>query len=136
MKSISRKKTRLFYTICKVSLACIVSFALLIGGYSLFLGITVTRNSFISPLSLVNEKKNNDIVTLLSSKNIAFSRAEASESAILVTLASGEEILFSTSKSYDMQISSLQLILSRLTIEGRKIKSLDFRFDKPVIIFR
>jgi hypothetical protein len=51
-----------------------------------------------------------------------------------VTLVSGETILFSKKKSLEQQISSLQLISSRLTIEGKHFISLDLRFDRPVLV--
>lgn len=50
-----------------------------------------------------------------------------------VRLSGGEEILFSREKNLHDQVASLQLILSRLTIEGKAVKRLDLRFDKPVI---
>lgn len=50
-------------------------------------------------------------------------------------LEDGEQIIFSTSKDLKLQVASLQLVLNRLTIEGKKFKRLDFRFDKPVITF-
>ena len=50
-----------------------------------------------------------------------------------VLLLKGESVLLSGKKQIDQQISSLQVISSRLTMEGKQFKKLDLRFDKPVI---
>ena len=42
-------------------------------------------------------------------------------------------VLFNSEKNIDLQLDSLQLILSRSKIEGKTIKKIDLRFDKPVI---
>jgi len=42
-------------------------------------------------------------------------------------------ILFNGEKDVGVQLDSLQLILSRAKIEGKTIKKIDLRFDKPVI---
>lgn len=58
------------------------------------------------------------------------------DDGFLVKLESGEEIIVSSKKPIDMQISSLQLILSRFTIEGKRFTQMDLRFDRPVIVSR
>lgn len=73
----------------------------------------------------------------LKKKNIPFSTVSvASDSAYIVRQPQGEEILLSSKKDLDVQVSSLHLILSRLTIEGKDFKRLDLRYDKPVIVFK
>ena len=42
-------------------------------------------------------------------------------------------VLFNGEKDVNFQLDSLQLILSRAKIEGKTIKKIDLRFDKPVI---
>jgi hypothetical protein len=42
-------------------------------------------------------------------------------------------VLFNGEKDLENQLDSLQLILSRSKIEGKSIKKIDLRFDKPVI---
>ncbi len=42
-------------------------------------------------------------------------------------------VLFNLTKEIENQLDSLQLILSRSKIEGKQIKKIDLRFDKPVI---
>lgn len=98
------------------------------------------RSSFISPISVpggnFNIDKKQQLRSLLSKNNIPFSRIDsASDSSFLVELQNGGKILFSSSLPTNQELSSLQLILSRLTIEGKRLNLLDFRFDKPVITF-
>lgn len=103
------------------------------------------KPSFISPIpSLSNSYQKiastsitQNLETLLAKRNIPFSSVSLStDSSVLVTLASQEQIVFSSQKSLDSQISSLQAVLSRFTIEGKRFTVLDFRFDKPVIVFK
>lgn len=102
------------------------------------------RIIFISPLAIENPQKiltsdDNPIKKLeelLIKNKIAFSSISSTEDdSILIKLNSGEEIYFSTKKSLNPQVSSLQLILSRLTIEGKRFTHLDFRYDNPIIAF-
>lgn len=73
---------------------------------------------------------------LLSQKGMEISVSPtSSDSAILVNLVNGETIIFSTIKDMAAQVDSLQIILARLTIEGKKLKTLDFRYDKPVVTY-
>ncbi len=60
---------------------------------------------------------------ILSSRNIE------------VKLDKGLLVIFSSQKEMDFQLDSLQFIFSRAKIEGRKIKKIDLRFDKPVVVY-
>ena len=109
---------------------------------SLFAGYRYFRVSkkIISPLPQNKAMYNNsaeELKVLLKKNNIFFSSVIASSDSSYLVIGSGEqEILFSSKKNLDSQVSSLQLILSRLTIEGKDFKRLDLRFNKPVIIFK
>ncbi len=48
-------------------------------------------------------------------------------------LSTGQEVDFAANKNIVDQIASLQLITTRLTIEGKRFSRLDFRYDKPVM---
>lgn len=48
-------------------------------------------------------------------------------------LKTGAEVLINLEKDWQRQVDSLQLILKRAKIEGKQIKVIDLRFDKPVI---
>lgn len=93
------------------------------------------RQNYLNPISLLNDK-DLSLQSLLYKNNVPFSDIKvASDSSYLITLKDGSEVNFSSKKDVSSQISSLQLILSRLTIEGKKFKRLDLRFDKPIIEF-
>lgn len=67
----------------------------------------------------------------LDFKKVSFQR----DGTYKVFLKDGSEIFLSPKKSILKQVSSLQLIVKRLKIEGKRFKRLDFRYDKPVIVF-
>lgn len=50
-----------------------------------------------------------------------------------VDLKDNGYIIVSQSRNLSVQIASLQVILQRLTMEGKRFAKLDLRFDKPVI---
>lgn len=107
-----------------------------------------SRQNIISPLPTVlnkkinsqEEKKNEfkkELEEELLKTNLGFSEIIFTQDSLLsVKLASGEKITFSLRKPVKSQVSSLQLMLSRFTIEGKKVEQLDFRFDKPVVVFK
>jgi len=121
-----------------------VPFVLLVGVLLLIISVAFyytskiiisKRQNFVSPVSLTNDK-DLSLQSLLYKNNVPFSDVKvASDSSYIITLKDGSEVDFSSKKSTSSQISSLQLILSRLTIEGKKFKKLDLRFDKPIIEF-
>ena len=91
----------------------------------------VIVSSYIEPseLSIIEQK--------LQSAGIAYeSVSMGSESAaFVVRLKNGTVILLSDKKDMLWQISSLQSIILRLTIEHKQVKTIDFRYSKPVIYF-
>jgi len=52
-----------------------------------------------------------------------------------IKLTENGEVILSQSRNISTQIASLQVIMQRLTMEGRRFAKLDLRFDKPVIVF-
>jgi hypothetical protein len=101
-----------------------------------FLYFNLSKISVISPLA---ESKTSKLVNLenqLTKKKISYGSAIASsDGSFIVKLIDQGEVILSSKKDIGSQLSSLQLILSSLTIEGRKLKILDFRFDNPVVSF-
>ncbi|MEK7060919.1 MAG: hypothetical protein AAB931_00175 [Patescibacteria group bacterium] len=94
------------------------------------------NNSFLSPLAQHKIYKTNSIQDVLQKNNILFEKIEiATDSSYIVSLKDDGQVNISSKKDISSQISSLQLIISRLTIEGKKFKRLDLRFDKPIIEF-
>lgn len=59
----------------------------------------------------------------------------ASDSAYLVHIDTGATIVVSDSTPIE-KISSLQALVTNLTMEGKRIDRLDIRFDKPVVLFK
>lgn len=102
---------------------------------TLFIVPRLIDRSVVSPLSIGGFKSKN-IENELMKKNIPFDKVlVASDSSYLVYLKNNGWVLISKQKNIESQVSSLQLILERLTIEGKKFKKLDLRYDKPIIEF-
>lgn len=78
-----------------------------------------------------------DLANLLHEKGIAVSGLPiASDSALIVQLADATtSAWFSANKDLALQATSLQIIINKLTIEGRKAKKIDFRFKEPVVVY-
>lgn len=140
MRKFRRKKKTIVTSIVAVLLLSLMLFILF------SLEAFLRKPSFISPIpssfsnnyqKIASTSITQNLKILLAKRNIPFSSVSLStDSSVLVTLASQEKIVFSSQKSLDSQISSLQVMLSRFTIEGKRFTVLDFRFDKPVIVFK
>ncbi len=71
----------------------------------------------------------------LKEQKIAYKEVKkAANASHKVVLSSGEEVLLSDTKDLSSQLSSLQVIISRLTMEGKRFSKLDLRFDRPAIV--
>ena len=90
---------------------------------------------FISPVSNIGFQKNSDLEVKLKRANIVYKNLKISGNIYEFDVADEGQVYMTSSKSIDDQISSLQLILKRIKIEGKVFKSLDFRYDTPVISF-
>ncbi|MDP2649928.1 MAG: hypothetical protein Q8P10_03705 [bacterium] len=113
-------------------------FILILGGVAfLKFYLEKTQNiTIISPVSFTNNNNNlKKLETLLKQSNISFGSLSSSSSSYFVKFKDGEEVILDSNKPLEQQISSLQLVLSRLTIEGKRFVRLDLRYDKPVIQF-
>lgn len=94
------------------------------------------RTEVVSPLAKKTSYNPDSIEGQLSKNNIQFSEIKiATDSSYLISLKDEGVVNLSNNKDIQEQITSLQLILARLTIEGKKFKRLDLRFDKPIILF-
>lgn len=107
----------------------------------LFQFLKINKNLFISPIPTDGQKVNKSgfkkIEELLVKNNISFLSVNlATDSSFLIKFANDQEAILASDKPMENQISSLQLVLSRLTIEGKRFIRLDFRFDKPIITFK
>jgi hypothetical protein len=101
-----------------------------------FLYFNFVKVSVISPLAKSKVSRLVNLENELSKNQISFSAASANQDgSYTIKLLTGGEVILSSKKDIGSQLSSLQLMLSRLTIEGKKLKTLDFRFDNPVVSF-
>ena len=103
--------------------------------------------SLVSPLAVERKvvlaearkvtKDTKKIKRYLDEKKVAYATIDRlSDSSYAIHLKSGEEVFLSDDKDILEQLTSLQLILARLTMEGKQIFRLDFRYDKPVVVLK
>lgn len=80
------------------------------------------------------DQKIEEIKKFLDKESIAFEDIErASDSGILIRLEENGQVHLSDVK-YAEELTSLQLILKRLTMEGKRFKRLDLRYERPIIV--
>ncbi len=129
-------KTRFFLQVKLFLLTLIGILVLVCVGYLLFVLLLPKKELFINPLAKSSGTNYNQVDDILQKSGIAFSSIERKQDAsYVIRLKDGGQVIITENKNVQNQISSLQLILSRLTIEGKRFKSLDFRYDKPVVLF-
>ncbi len=74
---------------------------------------------------------------LLKEKSIEFSSlSESKGKSFVITLKNGGEVIITDEKDLDEQLASLQRIVAQLTMEGKKLKRLDLRFDRPILVLQ
>lgn len=102
----------------------------------LYFNFSLGRTTYINPVS---KNKTSNITALekeLEKSSIQFKTIYANpDGSLTVELIDSSTAIVSPKKDFKNQVSSLQLVLSRLTIEGKKLKSLDFRFNNPVVSY-
>lgn len=83
------------------------------------------------------DSKENELRNFLEREKISFKKIEMPEDEYFkITLEDDSEIFISANRSLPRALSSLQYILSRLTMEGREFARLDLRYEKPIIVFK
>lgn len=98
--------------------------------------------SIISPLasnvtaaSFYEEEGKTDLIrSELQKRKIAIQSIHQEGDSYRIILDNDAEVVLSAKRDLTRQISSLQFILQRLTMEGRLFSRLDLRYDKPVIV--
>ena len=129
-------KIRIFQQLKIFFIALTGMFVLLGLVYLTFSFFFPQKQIFISPLALQKNENRNQIDELLQKSGIAYTLIKkTNDSTYHVSIKDGGLVILTQNKNIQNQISSLQLIILRLTIEGKRFKSLDFRYDKPVIVF-
>ncbi len=102
---------------------------------------------FVSPLPIMSvsggakksSQKNvviQEISDQLHHAAISYKSIQMLDSATCrITLSDDSQVILSTAKDISAQIASLQLITTRLTMEGKRFSRLDLRYNQPVIVF-
>src|SRR5579872_4564010 len=90
--------------------------------------IPLLKNKTIN--SLNNFDLTNEIKTDLAKEKIPYISVTAINGGYDIKLEGNQEVIFSSEKDIFLQTSSLQLVLNRLTIDGKRFSRLDFRYDK------
>ena len=126
-------KRRIKQKIIRSLAASIFLSLVLFGGYLFF---SLSRPLFVSPLAKNINSQNKTLEDLLTSAHVPFaSVSKTNDSMYKIILSNGMMVFLDPKKDLNSEVSSLQAILKQLTIEGKEAKSIDFRFDKPVIAF-
>ena len=102
------------------------------------------KSDYISPLSKTagpdfSHQEDRDMASLekkLKEQQIEFVSLNRQGNSYVIRLKDDGEVILSAEKELNSQISSLQFIHKRLTMEGKLFSQLDLRFDKPVIKMR
>lgn len=90
----------------------------------------------LSPLSKDQSSINSKIEKGLRDKKIPHIGIETLKDLnYQILLDNKSQVIIDSKKDIGLQLSSLQLILTQLKIEGKSFKRLDFRYQKPVISF-
>jgi len=114
----------------------IAGISMLVTSFFILNSYWILKKPILSPLGKSYKKPENNLTILLKNAKINISNFEvATDSSYMVSLVDNGTVIFNPLENLDLQVRSLQIILSRLTIEGKRFKSLDFRFDKPVVSF-
>jgi hypothetical protein len=130
------KKERAKYRLKIIFIVLLFLSLIIVTAEYLYLNFSFGRAVFISPLAKINQSKVASLESALDKEKIAFlSVSQNLDGSFTVELKEGGVIILSAKKDLDSQLSSLQLILSRLTIEGKKLNKLDFRYNNPVVSF-
>lgn len=145
MKKRKIKKKILFILYSKPAILILISFLLVFVAIFISFFFSGFSSSFVSPLPSLQkalgvtttQNPSHLLKSELASANIVYKEISypSPESARIV-LESGEEVLFSLRKDIEYQVSSLQLIRQRTTIEGKSFQKLDLRYEKPLIVFK
>lgn len=131
-KRVTKRRNRqllylIVFTVTLSSLSALTSYLL------------IKQPVIISPLAgavlSASDDSSKTILQELAKQNIHPIGIVEQSDQITIKLSSTEEVLIVPNKDIASQLSSLQLILRQLTMEGKHFSRLDLRFDKPVITF-
>jgi hypothetical protein len=94
-------------------------------------------NAFQGKRPVLDDSSVTHLRKLLGKYNISYEQIYTmKEGGYLIKLKPEGEVLLAQNDTLEQNISSLQLVLARITMEGKQFSRLDFRFEKPVIVFK
>lgn len=143
MKRLYRKKTRkvsYFIFLTLVLLITILTSFLILSTIAKILKYKEVPTNFSA---IIIQSSYDDLVRLLKEKNIEVESLKISSVSanVIAKLKDGPTVYFTLDKDIAPQVSSLQLIITRLTIDGgqktesKKPTLIDLRFVNPVVKF-
>lgn len=101
-----------------------------------FLAFLEKEDPIINPLSKDQTSIGKIITGELKEKKILYKELETTKDLkYKIKFENNAEAIIDPKKNIYEQITSLQLILSQLKIEGKAFKRLDFSYQKPIISF-
>jgi cell division septal protein FtsQ len=118
-------------------------FFLLFFVFLILINITLIYKAFLekpkpisSPLARNQISSTQSVEKKLKEINVNYTSIDTEKDLnYLIKLKDNSEVILDSGKSMDEQLASLQLILSQIKIEGKALKRLDFRYEKPIITF-
>ena len=109
---------------------------LIIAAMLFFLAFLEKDPPIINPLSKDQTSNGRIITNLLKEKKILYKDLETTKDLkYKIKFEDNAEAIIDPKKDIEEQITSLQLILSQLKIDGKAFKRLDFSYQKPIIAF-
>lgn len=141
-KNCRRNRNRLkFLSILLIPVSLIIS---LISLCSILLLVkNIHKPTIISPVisPFPNDSTNDDesiieLGKLLQEKKISYLTINKISNSLFIKLTNSSEVIISSQKELNQEITSLQYLLARLTMEGKDFSRLDLRFEKPVIVLK
>ena len=117
-----------------VTLVCLFIIKFIFHSSSLISPIGKAYSSVVSSITS-QDTNENERRKEFSDHNMTITALQQTETDITITSDKNATYIFDKKKKIPEQRTSLQLILSRLTIEGKQASKIDFRFDNPVVTF-
>lgn len=137
-RKIKRRSTsefRIFKVLFAIAAIIFVVTGLLYTVRTVLHSITAAPSVFANPYLRQNQFIG--VEEKLYKKGLAMESSQLSSNKTVLTLKiqQGPEVILSSEQDIDWQISSLQSIIYKLTIENKQPKLIDFRFGKPIVKF-
>lgn len=126
-KEISRKKLGIGLVFLGLSVIAFLLF---------YLAFVQKDAPILNPLSKDQASTTTKVIKILKERKVSYKEIETTKDLkYKIKLENKSEVILDPGKSLEEQISSLQLIVSQLKIEGKAFKRLDFSYQKPIISF-